>query len=349
MKNWRDALVRTDSTVRDVIQNLNTSRIQIALVVDSNETLLGTVVDGDIRRAILKGIPLESNISAIMNKSPKTARTQETREEILAKMKKTKLRHFPIVDEKGRVVGLELLEELMLPAQKNNEVVIMAGGMGSRLGELTAERPKPLLNVGNKPLLETILLSFKQQGFFKFSISVHYKADMIEDHFRDGSDLGVQIKYLREDQKLGTAGALGLIEEKPHLPFVVMNGDLLTKVNFERLLETHEEQKAALTMCVREYDLQVPYGVVRLENQKVVGIDEKPVQRFFVNAGIYVLDPSVLEFIPKNQSLDMPALVETLIKSRLKTVAFPVTEYWLDIGRHSDLERAKDEFLGEFK
>jgi NDP-sugar pyrophosphorylase family protein len=224
----------------------------------------------------------------------------------------------------------------------------MAGGLGSRLGTLTADRPKPMLPLGNKPILETILQNFLDFGFRNFYVSVNYKAEMIQSYFGDGSKWGANIRYLKEAEALGTAGAVGLLPEPPQKPMIVMNGDVLTKINFLQLLDFHAEHEAHATMAVREYDFQVPYGVVKVEQEAIHSIDEKPIQKFFVNGGIYVLEPSVQKMIPRGERLDMPELFRTLHQAGKKTVAFPIREYWLDIGRIDDFERAKGEFSGTF-
>jgi NDP-sugar pyrophosphorylase family protein len=258
----------------------------------------------------------------------------------------TGFRHLPVIDTKGRIVNVVYLKDPPKSLRKENRVVLMVGGKGSRLRPLTDDCPKPMLNVGNKPLLETILENFIEYGFYKFFLSVNYKSEMIEDYFGDGAKWDVNIQYLRENESLGTAGALSLLPEKPKLPLIVMNGDLLTKINFQQLMEFHDEQEANATMCVRKYDLQVPYGVVTmdLENQEIRKISEKPVHSFFVNAGVYVLQPEMLSFIPDQKYYDMPSLFEHLIEKKYVTGAFPIHEYWLDIGQRDDLIRANGEY-----
>lgn len=346
--DWRELLVSPQTPILHTLEIIDKSARQIALVADENDRLLGTVTDGDIRRGLLKGRALQDPISLIMNSFPTVASPYETRENILALMKIKKIHQIPIVDEDGKIVHVEVLNELLRPTKKDNWVVLMAGGLGTRLHPLTHDCPKPLLPVGNKPLLETILQSFIDQGFHRFYISVKYKAEMIQEHFGDGSNWGVSIQYLQEKESLGTAGALSLLPEKPSEPFFVMNGDLLTKVNFEQLLDFHKTYQAQATMCVREYDHQIPYGVVRLDKYRLTSIEEKPTQRFFVNAGIYVLSPDAVENIPHNQYFDMPSLFDHLVKNQQQTIAFPIREYWLDIGRMSDFERANMEFAEVF-
>lgn len=344
MKKWKEVLVSTQTTLREAAQILDVNALQIILVVDEQRRLLGTVTDGDIRRGILKSIALTEPVQSVMNPNPIVARAEDGRDTILAEMKRRTLHHMPLVDEQRRVVGLDTLDELISFQVRENWVVLMAGGLGSRLRPLTDDCPKPMLKVGNKPLLETILENFIEYGFRHFYISVNYMSEVVESYFGDGSRWGVDICYLHEDKRLGTAGALSLLPEQPVEPIIVMNGDLLTKVNFSQLLSFHSEHNAQATMCVREYDFQVPYGVVKIDNHSIISIDEKPTQRFFVNAGIYVLEPSALNLISPNIFFDMPSLFEKLIEQQKETVVFPLREYWLDIGHLADFDRANGEY-----
>lgn len=349
MKGWKNTLILPAMPILKVIEKIDVNSLQIALIVDEQGRLLGTVTDGDIRRGILKGIGLNESVSLIMNKKPITVRSNVSRKNILTTMKVAQIRHIPVVDEDGRVVNLEVLDEVLESASLENWVMLMAGGLGSRLSPLTDECPKPLLKVGSRPILETILENFMEYNFRKFYISLNYRGDMIQNYFGDGSRWGVEIRYIYEDKRLGTAGALSLLPEKPSSSILVMNGDLLTKVNFKQLLEFHLDHKAAGTMCVREYDFQVPFGVVQTDSYRLRRIDEKPVQRFFVNAGIYILEPKTLDLIPQNQFFDMPELFDRLIKEDQETVVFPIREYWMDIGQMADFERANGEFSEVFK
>lgn len=344
MTAWKDILVLPETSIREAIQVLDKSAKQIVLVVDGNNHLVGTVTDGDIRRGILKGISLDDPTRRVMNSAPTVARIDEGRESILATMQRKRLHHIPLVDENRRVMGLETLGELIQSDTRENWVVLMAGGTGSRLRPLTDKCPKPMLKVGNKPLLETILENFIEYGFHQFYISVNYMADVVKSYFGNGSPWGVDISYLHEDQRLGTAGALSLLPEKPKEALLVMNGDLLTKVNFKHLLDFHFGHHAQATMCVREYDFQVPYGVVKIDDHRITSVDEKPVHRFFVNAGIYVLEPEALDLISSNTYFDMPTLFEKLIERKKETVVFPIREYWLDVGQLADYDRANGEY-----
>jgi dTDP-glucose pyrophosphorylase/predicted transcriptional regulator len=344
MKDWHKTLIKADKSIHESIKIIDSGALQIVMVVNDQRELLGTVTDGDIRRGLLKGIALDNPVSEIMSQSPTTASSELANEQLITLMKKKNFSHIPIVDSLGIVVGLKVLIDLIKSKKKDNLVVLMAGGLGSRLGELTENCPKPLLKVGNKPILENILESLIEHGFYRFCISVNYKADIVEEYFGNGKQWGVNIDYLREDKKLGTAGALSLLSVVPDLPVVVMNGDILTKLSFTSLLEFHQSQKAMATMCVREYDFKVPYGVVGLDEHLIQSIVEKPVQNFFVNAGIYVLSPFTLEHIPFNIFFDMTDLFRTLIEKDLTAIAFPLREYWLDIGQKDDFKKANLDF-----
>lgn len=348
MNNWEKLLISPSTVIIKALEIIDSGARQIGIVVDENQRLLGTITDGDIRRGLLKGKTLNDPIDSVMNPYPIVASNYDTKENILQLMKFRQLRAIPVIDEDGRIINVETLDELLLPPKRDNTVVLMAGGLGSRLSPLTDDCPKPLLKVGERPVLETILMNFVEHGFYQFYISVNYKAEMIREYFGDGSKWGVKIKYIEESKRLGTAGALSLLPEKPANPFFVINGDLLTKVNFEQLLDFHLAYQSMGTMCVREVTQQVPYGVVQLNRQKLVAIEEKPIQKYFVNAGIYLLDPVVLDFIPNNEFYDMPTLFEKMIRQEMHTTAFPIREYWLDIGRMADYERANTEFAEVF-
>ncbi len=347
MKSWKSALVLPSATIGQVIARIDESTLQIALVVDENNHLLGTVTDGDIRRGILRGLSVLDPVTKVMNPHPQTAAPADDRSALLAIMQQLNIRQLPIIDD-GVVVGLEMLDTLLSPQPRENYAVLMAGGLGERLWPLTKECPKPMLSVGGRPILETLLLTCIEYGVRRFYFSLNYRADQIREYFGDGSRWGVQIQFIQETQRLGTAGSLSLLPEVPSQPFLVINADLLTKVNFGSLLEYHVNHCATATMTVREYDLQVPYGVLKLDGHRILKIIEKPVHRFFVNAGIYVLDPDALKFIPKEQYFDMPSLFDNLIEGGRSTAAFPIREYWLDVGQMTDYERANGDYIEEF-
>jgi len=347
--NWEQVLIPPGASIHDAIEAIDRASLQICLVVDEHRRLLGTVTDGDIRRAILRGVDLSAPAKDIMNPNPTAVEVGTSQEEMLAKMKPRLLHQMPILDGDGRVVGLETIDQLLADSCLDTWVVLMAGGFGHRLRPLTEDTPKPMLPVGGRPLLQTILENFIGQGFRRFYISVNYKAERIKEHFGDGAAWEVEVRYLHEDRELGTVGALSLIEEPPTEPLLVMNGDLLTNVDFRNLLTFHRQQKSAATMCVREVDMEVPFGVVEIDEERIASIDEKPVHRFLVNAGIYLFDPPILSLIPKGQRFEIPELFDKILKDGHNTAVFPIREYWLDIGRLKEYHVASGEFSKVFE
>lgn len=323
---------------------MDASSTQMALVVDYDERLIGAVTDGDIRRGLLSGYGLESPVELCMNSSPSSMPSSATPAQILLTMRKLGIRQMPLLDDAGRVTDLILMEALSSAPQRDNEVVLMVGGLGTRLGDLTKDTPKPMLPVGGKPLLEHIVNSFIDQGFCKFWFAVNYLSNIIEDHFGDGSKMGCEIRYLREDKRMGTAGALSLLPERPTLPFIVSNGDLLAKLSLGAMLDRHDQASAEATMAVREYDVQVPFGVVRVDGGMMVGFDEKPVHRHMICSGLYVLSPDVLSRIPRDQFFDMPQLFQRVVDDGGRAAVHRFDGYWLDIGRLSDYDQALSDF-----
>lgn len=277
-----------------------------------------------------------------MNQNPTTADVNTPKEVLRLEMERKDILSIPLL-ENGKVVGIETFHDALSSPIYQNPVFIMAGGFGTRLRPLTDSCPKPMLKIGDKPILETVIRSFIKAGFVNFYISTHYMPEQIEQHFGDGSALGVTITYVYEEAPLGTGGALGLLPKDlpKDLPLIMMNGDVLTKVDFQRLLECHTENEADATMCVREYDYQIPYGVINGKGNKITSMVEKPIQRFFVNAGIYVVSPRVVQSVPENHHIDMPTLLEQHMDERDNILMFPIHEYWLDIGRMDDFNRAQ--------
>jgi dTDP-glucose pyrophosphorylase len=348
MKKIDKLKISETSSIRDALKIIDGGAMQIALVVDSENRLLGTITDGDIRRGILNGYDLSSSIENIYSKNFISAKIGDTKEEILKKALLKKIHQIPIIDKDNRIIGLKEIEELIKPSIKSNRVILMVGGLGTRLRPLTEHTPKPMLKVGNKPILQTIIEKFAEYGYVNITLSVNYKSHVIQDFFGDGGNFGVNIDYVFEEQRMGTAGALSLLKNLPKEPFFVMNGDILTNVNFEHLHQYHLENNSIATMCVREYDFQVPYGVVNLLNNRITTIEEKPVHKFFVSAGIYMLSPETIYEIPENQFYDMPTLFEKLIEQKKVCVSFPLREYWLDIGRVEDYQKANREYSEVF-
>lgn len=345
MKQWQKTLVNQNHTLLDTMKIIDDSSLQFAVVVDEDQHLLGTVTDGDIRRGILRGEGLDVKITSIMNPNPITAKSGQRYHKYKQLMKSKMLKQLPIVDEDNRIINILFADNIETTLNKNT-VVLMLGGLGTRLRPLTNDTPKPMLRVGNKPILETIIEGFKQYGYTNFIFSVNYKKEVIQDYFQNGEAFDVTIEYIEEDKKMGTAGALSLLKNRPTKPFFVMNGDLLTQINFDQLMQFHIEHDSVATMCVREYEYQIPYGVIETVGTDLVTIKEKPIHRSFVNAGIYVLSPDVFNYIPNDEFFDMPTLFQRLVEEEMKTSVFPIHEYWLDIGQIGDYERANNEIGG---
>lgn len=339
MVNWKNIVVYAEQTLLETMKIIDDASLQFAVVVNKENQLQGTVTDGDIRRSILRGEELNTCIYNVMNKKPVFAYENNTRNECMDILKKYNLKQLPIINKEKQLVNV-IFKEIRNLQEENNSVILMVGGLGARLRPLTDKIPKPMLKVGDKPILEIIIEGFKQYGYTNFILSVNYKKEMIQNYFQSGEAFGVNITYIEETKRMGTAGALSMLPERPTKPVFVMNGDLLTQVNFDQLMQFHKEQEAVATMCVREYEYQIPYGVIKTEGANLVSIHEKPIHKNFVNAGIYVLNPEAFDYIPKDVYFDMPTLFETIIADNKAATIFPIREYWLDIGRLDDFEKA---------
>jgi dTDP-glucose pyrophosphorylase len=344
MKDIEKIKINATSTIEKALGVIDSGAVKIALVMDTDNKLLGTLGDGDIRRALLRKKTLNNTIEDVYFKNPLTAKEGISREALLHLCSINKIGQVPIINDDQNVIDLFIIDDELLKKQHENNVVLMVGGLGTRLRPLTENTPKPMLNVGDKPILQTIVKGFVDSGFTNITMCLGYKSNVIQDYFQDGGDFGASIDYIVEEKRMGTAGALTLLTKKLNKPFFVMNGDLLTNINFENMLDFHESSNSKATMCVREYDIEVPYGVVNLNNEKIVSIEEKPIHSFFVNAGIYLLEPECIGLIPSNEFYDMPSLFEELILNNKKTISFPSKEYWLDIGRMVDYEKANNEY-----
>ncbi|KUF35297.1 nucleotidyltransferase family protein [Lysinibacillus sp. F5] len=347
MKPWQKIIVTKNQTLLETMKIIDDSSLQFAVVVDEEQHLLGTVTDGDIRRGILRGEGLEVPITSIMNPNPISAKSKQKSYKYKQYMKTKLLKQLPIVDDSNRIINILFMDKMDSLTNKNT-IVLMLGGLGTRLRPLTNDIPKPMLKVGNKPILETIIEGFKQYGYSHFIFSVNYKKEVIQDYFQNGEAFDVTIDYIEEDKRMGTAGALSLWKNRPTEPFFVMNGDLLTQINFDQLMNFHIENQSLATMCVREYEYQIPYGVIETNGTELITIKEKPVHRSFINAGIYVLSPEIFDYIPKDEYYDMPTLFDRLLVQGKKTTAFPIHEYWLDIGQVDEFERADNEYTKIF-
>lgn len=343
--DWRKTLLLDGSSIEDAIRCLNEASLQIAIVVDENGTLVGTITDGDIRRGLLRGLEVSSSIESIIVKMPLVVPPEMRTDTVTQLMRTNKIHQIPVVDERRRVVGLHLWNNIGAVVERENLMVIMAGGLGVRMQPFTESCPKPLLPVAGKPMLEHIIERAKSEGFSRFLLAIRYLGHMIEEHFGNGSHWGVQIQYLRENDPLGTAGGLALLDPKPSLPFVVTNGDVLTDIRYSELLDYHMRNSASATMAVRLYEWQHPFGVVHTKGIEIQRVEEKPVYRSHVNAGVYVLQPDALSYLPEHTRYDMPSLFDALRADGKTTIVYPMHEPWLDVGRPADYDQAKKEYF----
>lgn len=339
--NWQNVVVEPSASIKSVLQVIDKAALRVALIVD-NHKLVGMVTDGDVRRGILKGIELTEPVYKIMNDTPLSANASLPTSELKKLMQQRQILSLPLVDDKGHLVGLKTLYETLNIEKRENPVFIMAGGFGTRLRPLTDNCPKPMLKVGGKPMLETLINSFKSHGFYKFYISTHYLPEVIMDYFGTGENFDVEITYVHEETPLGTGGALSLLPNSlPNEPLIMINGDILTNVDFSKVLDFHVKKNSDATMCVRDYEVKIPFGVIEGEGHEITAMVEKPTYRYFVNAGIYVVSNKIINSLPKNKHLDMPSLFEIKQQDGLKTLKFPIHEYWLDVGRHDDFKKAQ--------
>lgn len=341
-----EILVRPTSTIKETIEAIDSGKKQIALVVDEDRKLLGTVTDGDIRRGILNNIDLEVEVKEIMNKDYVALSSNASTREIKQTFKDNNMIHqIPLLDTQGKITDLVVVDDIFDTSTKENYVVLMAGGLGTRLRPLTEDTPKPMLQVGNKPILETIINQFKEYGYHNILISINYKSEIIENYFGDGSKLGVNIDYIREDKRLGTAGALKLAEDKLNdKPFFLMNGDILTEVNFKSFMSFHKNNEFDLTMATRKHEYQSPYGVVNIDGVDVNSLEEKPTYYHFINAGIYCLKPEMIKYIPKNKFFDITDVISLALEDNKNIGSFPIREYWIDIGQKEDYYQANQDY-----
>ena len=338
---WRSAILPAHATIGQAIRNLDQVAIKIVLIANETGVLEGTISDGDIRRGLLKGLNMNSPLNSVIHRNALVVVPELGRELVLQLMVANKIQQIPVVDEQHRIVGLHLWDEITTPRARPNLMVIMAGGMGTRLRPHTENCPKPLLPVAGKPMLEHIIERAKLEGLTRFMLAIHYLGHMIETHFGNGERLGVRIDYLREDVPLGTAGALGLLNPLPDEPFIVTNGDVITDIRYGEMLDFHIRHAAAATMAVRVHEWQHPFGVVQTQGVEIVGFEEKPIARSHINAGVYALDPAALSVLTINAHCDMPNLFERLQNKAQRTVAYPMHEPWLDVGRPDDLDLAQ--------
>ena len=346
---WEHTLLGPDENLRKALSVIDSGARQMALIVGSERRLIGTLSDGDIRRWLIGGGTIEDCAGDVCTRIPIVGHSGTSKSELLAIMRSHGIHQLPVLDDNRTVVDFITIDDFLIVQERPETVVVMAGGLGSRMGALTQSTPKPMLPIGDKPVLQIIIEQFKDQGFVSFCLAVNYLSEKIVDYFGDGSNYGVSITYLSENKRMGTAGALSLLTDVPEHPFIVTNGDLLLKEDFAASLDRHVRDEAALTVLARDYQMQVPFGVVREEEGAMVEIVEKPVHTFKVNAGVYILSPSVLGLIPKDSFFDMPDLVNNCVAKGLRTNSQRIEGYWIDIGQVSDYERAQREFSEIFR
>lgn len=335
-----------DAPVLRALQILDQMQAKIALVIDGNGRLVGSIVDGDVRRGLLNGFTLESTVRNIMHADPFVLPHNTSRQKVLEAMHLLDIKQVPLVAADGSVTGIAVHDVLLglRHKERHNRVVIMAGGKGRRLMPITQDMPKPMVPVGGKPILEWILLRLTHYGFRNFTFAINYLGHMIEDYFADGGGFGCSIEYVREQEFLGTAGALSMVNPDGSLPLLVMNGDILSGIDFSSLMDFHSAGSHTATVCARAHRVEVPFGVIEMRNNRMYGMVEKPVYDNIISAGIYVMQPSVLSRIAPSTYLDMPDLLLSLVKDSENVGVFVLEDEWVDVGRHDDLERAKRNF-----
>lgn len=349
MSDLSHLCIAPDGSLREAMEDIDANSKGIVLVC-VEDRVVGTVTDGDIRRAILQGIDLNAPVSTIVDRkkesspsSPVTAAVGTDHGAVLKLMREHSVRQIPLLDSEGRIKQLLTLDELVPEQALPMEAVIMAGGLGTRLRPLTEHIPKPMLPVGDRPLLQRTVERLREAGISRVHLTTHYKSEVIQQHFGNGSEFGMDIRYVEEDEPMGTAGALCRLNGTSQ-PLLIINGDILTNVDFRAMFQFHQEHDAYMTIAVKQIELAVPYGVVELGDSGVTGITEKPVMRHFINAGIFLLNPEACEFVPHDRPYDMPDLINALVEARKRVVAFPIREYWLDIGQIEHYRRALSDF-----
>ena len=341
---WRSCILLPNDSVRDAIDNLIASSKRIVLVVSANGNFVGTISDGDIRRGLLRGIGLENRLSEITQTSAIVATPEMPREFVKQLMLKHKVQQIPIIDGSNKLQGLYEWDYLESAPEIDNLFVVMAGGVGRRLMPHTLNTPKPMVLIHSKPMLEHILLRAKANGFRNFVFIVHHLSQVIEDYFGDGSKWELRIRYIKEDKPLGTAGGLAQLSDLGNNPIVVTNGDVLSDLNYSDMLQFHLDNGANGTMAVRQHEITHPFGVVSLEGLRIVGIEEKPVHRNYINAGVYVISSEAINFLVQGAFMNMTDFFATLLGGANLICAYPIHESWIDVGRPEDLKEVTTKF-----
>ncbi|WP_027624884.1 nucleotidyltransferase family protein [Clostridium lundense] len=342
-KDIEELFVYRNYSIKQVLEKIDLGAKGIVIVVDEVKKLIGTITDGDIRRAILKGYNLESVIENIINYSPIYATLDMTKEEVKDLFIKKAVKEIPLVNSNGQIIDLISISDILLPDGKENSVVIMAGGLGTRLEHLTKEIPKPMLRVGQDPMLQHIISNFKQYGYNNILISVNYKAEIIENYFQDGFAYGVKINYIKENKRLGTAGGIKLAEDYLDKPFFVINGDIFTNLNVQNMMEFHKNSEFDITVGVRKHTFHIPYGVIDAENNLINSVKEKPSIDYLINAGVYCINPDLIKYIPKDTYFEITDLINICIKNGFKIGSYEIKEYWMDIGKIEDYNKVNED------
>lgn len=346
---WRQAILKESATIKQAIGNLNQIGIRIVLVVNEVNRLIGTISDGDIRRGLLKGLDLDSPIIDLVNHNALLVPPEMSRDMVVQLMVANKIHQVPVVDSQQELIGLHLWDEISSHPKRSNMMIIMVGGKGTRLLPHTQDCPKPMVLVAGRPMLEHIIERARLEGFSHFVLAIHHLGHVIEDYFGNGEQLGVKIDYLREKSPLGTAGALSLLNPIPDAPFIVTNGDVITDIRYGELLDFHNNYQASATMAVRNYEFQHPFGVVQIDGVDIIGFEEKPLARSQINAAVYALSPEALNELILEEPCDMPELIERIQSKNNRTVAYPMHELWMDVGKPDDLQEANINTKKELK
>ncbi len=338
--------VRADASILEAMRAINQGTVEIAIVTDADGRLVGLLSDGDIRRAILNGFTLEAPIADILNRRPLSLPESAGREEILALMGRHSIRQIPLVDTGGRPTQIAWITDLIRNDLRPNQAIIMAGGKGKRLYPLTRDVPKPMLPIRGRPILEHIIDELRQYGVFKITLAVNHLREVIKEHFGNGEDMGVRIDYLEEEEPLGTIGALSLLPDKPSHPFLVLNGDVLQQINFSSLLRFHERHDFHATMCAVRYRMELPFGLVEVDGNRLRRLVEKPVHTMNSNAGMYVFNPGVVDLLEHDRPCDATDLLQRLVDAGKSVGVFTLYdhEHWLDVGRKGDYDYACHEY-----
>lgn len=337
------SLINVAENIGTAVATIETSPSKIAIVVDDDGKLVGTVTDGDIRRGLLRGVTLENPVSDIMNAEPNYAHVDDDPANTMDLFRNNICRYVPVIDDESKVIGIRSLDRYAKSEPRSNPVLILAGGRGERMQPMTNYMPKPMLPLGDKPIIEVLIGNLVDQGFINIIIAVNYMKQIIMDHLGNGSKFGVNISYVEENQRLGTAGPLSLVDGQIDGPLIALNGDIVTKIDFGMLIDFHTEHNASATMAVRKHSYEVPFGVVDVEGAGIAKIVEKPIYDFLVNAGIYVLESDVCKLVPEDTYFDMTELFQAVIDNKMPTSVFPIHEYWMDVGRMEDFVQANDD------